>query len=75
MQMYGSIINYDLNRESVDKLILADILTDTQLFYEYTKYIRMVHREFLKNRFSRCMLYRHNAAIGADWNLFFFGII
>ena len=62
MQMYGSIINYDLNRESVDKLIL----TDTQLFYEYTKYIRMVHREFLKNRFSRCMLYRQNAAIGAD---------
>ena len=24
-----------------------------------------------KNRFSRCMLYRHNAAIGTDWNLFF----
>ena len=26
---------------------------------------------FLKTRFSRCMLYRHNTAIGADWNLFF----
>ena len=34
----------------------------------------LVQREFLKTRFSRCMLYMHNAAIGIDWNLFF-GII
>ena len=30
---------------------------------------------FSKTRFSRWMLYRHNAAIGTDWNLCFFGII
>ena len=28
-----------------------------------------VQRDFLKTRFSRCMLYRHNAAIRTDWNL------
>ena len=33
-----------------------------------------LQREFLKTRFSRCMFYRHNAAIGTDCNLFF-GII
>ena len=27
--------------------------------------------QFLKTRFSRCMLYMHNAAIGTDWNIFF----
>ena len=32
-----------------------------------------IQREFLKTRFSRCMLYRHNAAIGTTWNLFFWG--
>ena len=26
---------------------------------------------FFKTRFSGCMLYRHNAAIGTNWNLFF----
>ena len=36
------------------------------------KVIKMVQRQFLKTRFSRCILYRHNAAIGTDWNLFFF---
>ena len=30
-----------------------------------------VLRDFFKTRFSRCMLYRHNAANGTDWNLFF----
>ena len=35
------------------------------------KMFLQVQREFLKTRFSRCMLYRHNAAIGTDWNLFF----
>ena len=30
-----------------------------------------IQRYFLKTRFPRCMLYRHNAAIGTDCNLFF----
>ena len=33
--------------------------------------IRHVLRDFLKTIFSSCMLYRHNAAIGTDWNLVF----
>ena len=28
-------------------------------------------RVFIKTRFSHCMLYRHNIAIGTDWNLVF----
>ena len=31
----------------------------------------ILQREFLKTRVSSCMLYRHNAAIGTDWNLVF----
>ena len=30
-----------------------------------------LQRDFLKTSFSHCMLYRHNAAIGTDWNLVF----
>ena len=30
-----------------------------------------IQRYFLKTRFSLCMLYRRNAAIGKDWNLVF----
>ena len=30
-----------------------------------------IQRDFKKAMFSRCMLYRHNAVIGTDWNLFF----
>ena len=29
-------------------------------------HFRDIQREFLKTRFSRCMLYRHNAAMGTD---------
>ena len=31
----------------------------------------ILQRDFLKTRFSRCMLYRHNAAIGKNRNLVF----
>ena len=36
-----------------------------------SSYVYTLQREFLKTRFSRCMLYRHNAAIGTDLNLVF----
>ena len=33
--------------------------------------IRQIQKDFLKTRFKRSMLYRQNAAIGTDLNLFF----
>ena len=33
--------------------------------------MHFIHRDLKKTGFLRCMLYRHNAAIGTDWNLVF----
>ena len=38
---------------------------------EFKNFLCSILRDFLKIRFSRCMLYRHNAAIGTDWKLVF----
>ena len=49
--------------------IKKDLHTQYNKIYSYM--FVHIQREFLKTRFSRCMLYRHIAAICTDWNLVF----
>ena len=62
--------------------MMGGCLTPLLLLYIPSKYFKLedthtqlnVPRDFLKTRFSRCMLCRHNAAIGT-YETCFFGII
>ena len=45
--------------------VILIFLFPQQLIVAWSQY-NLILREFLKTMFSRCMLYRHNAAIGTD---------
>ena len=51
---------------SIPTKVFVEILCHSLLCNEQLIDIYVIQREFLKTRYSRCMLYRHNAAIGTD---------